>query len=272
MHRVIEVKPEFVAAKEAVILLKRDFTKYKRGVAGMYLLSIYGWEMAKVFRSGYYFFRHLDDVLDGDRNVSCDPLAYVQDLRVQVETGTFKQGLDISVLAKHFIDHLEKVEKPGDDLRFDCLRGIDALIFDYERSRERRVLTAEQIEDYYFRAFDPVVNISLMALSPTLRSHDIPVMSYGEGRVYAARDLKDDWTRGILNIPREVLQRAALTGSSSFEEVRDSVEVRKWFYSELSATKPELIGLQKRLKYEGGVTNFIFGGLIKPMLEFVDRY
>ncbi|MCL5784150.1 MAG: hypothetical protein M1142_02230, partial [Patescibacteria group bacterium] len=251
--------------------LKRDFNKYKLVVAGMYLLSVYGWELASIFRSGYYFFRHLDDVLDGDRHVSCCPLSYAQDLRSQIETGKFKQGSNITVLAKHIMDNLEKLEKPGDDLKSDFLSGMDGLIFDYERSRERRVLTAQQVEDYYSRAFGPVVNIGLMALHPSLRSRDMPVLSYGQGRVYSVRDLKDDWTKGILNIPQEVLQKAALTGNSSLEEVQGSTEVQSWFDSELGATKPELVELQKRLKYEGGATNFIFGGLIKPMLKFIDK-
>src|SRR3989344_5351580 len=111
--------PEFVAAKEAAILLKRDFNKYKRGVAGLYLLSTYGIETGSTFRSAYYFVRHVDDVLDGDRQVSSDPLAYVQDLRFQVETGNFASGPTIATLAKDAIGHLEKRKKCPDDPRLD---------------------------------------------------------------------------------------------------------------------------------------------------------
>ncbi|MDP3758835.1 MAG: hypothetical protein Q8Q86_03880, partial [Candidatus Daviesbacteria bacterium] len=105
---LIEMKPEFVVVKEAIALLKRAPSKYVRNVVGMYLLSTKGSEMGSVFRSGYYFVRHVDDVLDGDRQVSSDPLDYVQDLRSQVETGCFKNGIGIATLAKHAVNHLER--------------------------------------------------------------------------------------------------------------------------------------------------------------------
>lgn len=265
--------PEIVAAKEAVVLLKRDFNKYKRNVVGLYLLSAYGLETGSTFRSAYYFVRHIDDVLDGDRYISSDPWGYVQDLRIQVETGNYAPGLSVATLAKDAISHLERQRKPSDDPRQDFLRSIDGIIFDYERSKERKVLTQDQLEDYYFRAFDPVVNLTLMILNSSLRSKDIPVMSYGQGRIYSVRDLGNDWVRGIINIPEDVLKRAVLTVGSTAEEVKSSVEIQRWFNLMLSVTKPELIELQKQLKANReGATNFIFGGLTKSILKFIDRY
>ncbi len=262
--------PEAIVAKEAAVLLTRDFAKYNRNVVGMYLLSAYGMELGSAFRSGYYFVRHIDDVLDGDRQISCDPLAYVQDLRFQVETGNYRNG-SIATLAEHAVSHLERKKGPGDDPRLDFLRSIDSIVFDYERARVRGVLTEAQLEDYYYRAFDPVVNLSLMGLTPCLRSRDITIMSYGSGRVYSVRDLSVDWTRGIINLPKEVLERAKLATSSTLEEIQTSVEVQGWFSSVLTATKSELFELQKQLKVtQNGVTNFILGGKIKPMLRFID--
>ncbi len=241
--------PEFVAAKEAAVLLKRDFNKYKRGVVGLYLLSVYGLETGSTFRSAYYFVRHIDDVLDGDRQISSDPLGYVQDLRLQVETGNYAPGLSVAILAKDAINHLERKRnrKLSDDPKLDFLCSIDGIIFDYERSKERRVLTREQLEDYYFRAFDPVVNLTLMILDSSLRSRDIPVMSYGQGRVYSVRDLENDWIRGTINIPESVLREAALTVDSTVKEVRGSANVQKWSGSVLNTTKPELVQLQEQL-------------------------
>lgn len=267
------MNPEFVVAKEAITLLKRDRSKYTRNVVGMYLLSTKGKELGSIFRSGYYFVRHIDDVLDGDRQISCDPLGYVQDLRSQVETGRFNNGSGIATLAKHAVNRLESHKKSGDDPRLDFLRAIDGIIFDYERSKEKRVLTAEQLEDYYFRAFDPVVNLTLMILNSSLRSRDIPAMSYGQGRVFSVRDLKDDWVRGTINVPEDILNEAALTTSSTADEVRSSTKVQKWFHSVLASTKPELIQLQQQLKtLQEPTTNFVLGGKISPVIKFIDRY
>ncbi|HCB22527.1 hypothetical protein A3H81_01435 [Candidatus Daviesbacteria bacterium RIFCSPLOWO2_02_FULL_38_18] len=264
------MKPEAMVAQEALVLLTRDFAKYHRNVVGMYLLSIYDMELGSAFRSGYYFVRHIDDVLDGDRQVSCDSLAYVQNLRSQVETGNYRNG-SIATLAEHAINLLERKKKPEDDPRLDFLRSIDSIVFDYERARIRRVLTKAQLEDYYYRAFDPVVNLSLIGLTPFLRSRDIPIMSYGSGRVYSVRDLSIDWIKGIINLPKEVLERARLTTSSTLEEIQNSAEVQDWFSSVLTATRSELFDLQRQLKAtQNGVTNFILGGKIKLMLRFID--
>lgn len=267
------MRPEFVVAKEAIALLRRDHSKYARNVVGMYLLSTKGRELGSTFRSGYYFVRHIDDVLDGDRQVSCDPLGYVQDLRSQVETGHFNNGLGIATLAKHAVDNLERQKKPGDNPRLEFLRAIDGIIFDYERSKERRVLTAEQLEDYYFRAFDPVVNLTLMILNSSLRSRNIPAMSYGQGRVFSVRDLGDDWVRGTINIPEDILKESALSTSSTVDEVENSTRVREWFHSVLATTKPDLIKLQEQLKtLQEPTTNFVLGGKISPVIKFIDQY
>lgn len=267
------MNPEFVVAKEAIILLRRDSSKYARNVVGMYLLSTKGGELGSVFRSGYYFVRHIDDVLDGDRQVSCDPLGYVQDLRSQVETGCFNNNSGIATLARHAVNHLENHKKFGDDPRLDFLRAIDGIIFDYERSKEKRVLTAEQLEDYYFRAFDPVVNLTLMILNSSLRSKDIQAMSYGQGRVFSVRDLDDDWVRGTINIPEDILKESALSTSSTVDEVKNSTRVQEWFHLVLATTKPDLIKLQEQLKaLQEPTTDFVLGGKISPVIKFIDRY
>lgn len=265
--------PELVVAKEAANLLKRDFNKYKRGVAGMYLLSAYGLEVGSTCRSAYYFVRHIDDVLDGDRQISSDPLDYVQDLRFQVETGNYTPDLGIVTLAKYAISHLERKKGQLDNPRLEFLRSIDGIIFDHERSKDRRTLTAEQLEDYYLRAFDPVVNLTLMILNSSLRSKDVPAMSYGQGRVYSVKDLEADWIRGTINISEEVLRKALLTTYSSVEEVKTSAEIQKWFNQVFIETKPELVQLDAQIRnMHEGATSFILGGLINPMLKFIDEY
>lgn len=267
------MKAELIVAKEAAVLLRRDPVKYFRGVTGMYLMSIKGLEMGSTFRSAYYFVRHVDDVLDGDRQVSCDPLAYVQDLRHQVETGNYRNGMNIGILAQNAVVNLERRAKPGDNPRADFLDAIDEIIFDYHRSQERRLLTAKELEAYYRRAFSPVVNLTLIGINSSLRSKDVPVMTYGQGRVYSARDLNDDWPRGTLNVPGEVLEQANLTPNSTLETIATSAHVRRWFQTILSKTRPELKELQKQLMGSSeGLTSVICGGLISPILRFIDKY
>lgn len=264
---------EIVVAKEAATLLRRNPAKYIRGVAGMYLISFYGLELGNTFRSAYYFVRHIDDVLDGDRQITSDPLAYVQDLRLQVETGNFRNGLNIATLARNAVVNLERRAKSGDNPRADFLGAIDAIVFDHLRSKERRTLTEFELEQYYHSAFNPVVNLTLIGINSSIRSKDIPAMSYGQGRVYSVRDLDQDWERGTINIPQEILTQAGLTTSSKIEEVRSSRQIHRWFVEILSTTKPQLQILQEKLKTSSEKpTIFVLGGLITPMLRFIDRF
>lgn len=267
------MRTEFIVAKEAATLLHRDFNKYKRGVVGMYLLSGLDWQAAQVFRKGYFFMRNIDDVLDRDRPIKSDPLSYVQDLRKQVETGNYQSRDGVSILAKDAIQGLERYKRLEDNPRLDFLRAIDGVVFDYERSQKRKVLPAAELKQYFFDAFDPVVNLSLMALSPTLRTKDMPLMSYAQGITYAARDLATDWTRGTLNIPAEVLQKAGLTSEDTPSQVEDSQDVRLWFMQLFSETRPQIMTFRGNLKRtESAAANFIFGGLIDGMLSIIDGY
>lgn len=263
---------EILIAKEAGLLVRRDPGKYLKIILGIYLLSFFNEAHADTFRRGYSFVRHIDDVLDGDRYVSSDPLSYVEDLRHQVETHNF-QKRGIGILAESALEKLDRIKKPSDDPTSDFLRAIDGMIFDYKRTKERTVLTEAELEDYYMRAFDPVVNLGLMGLHPSLRSSDVPALSYSQGRVYTVRDLRSDWVKGIINIPKETMEKTLLTPSSGVEEIEASSEVKKWFHQVFSSSKPELLELQKQLKIIGGPVNFIFGiGLTRSMLGFIDKY
>lgn len=266
------MRHELVVAREAAVLLRRDPAKYVRGVVGMYLLSTKGIELGSTFRSAYYFVRHIDDVLDGDRHVSSDPLGYVQDLRNQVETGNFRNGFSMGTLARNAVVNMERKAKLGDNPRADFLDAIDAIFFDHERSKQRVVLPEAEIDLYYRRAFGPVVNLTLIGINSSLRSPDVPAMSYGQGRVYSVRDFDQDWVRGTINVPKEVMASAGLTNLSELDEVKGSSEVKSWIQALLSSTKPELLELQKYLKTTPEkLTAAIFGGLIGPMLRIIEK-
>src|SRR5262245_42821286 len=113
------MRPEVVAATETFKFIKVNPRKRIKRAAGLYLLSSQGRELGHAVRSGYLFMRHIDDVIDGDRHLTSDPLAYVLDLRKQIETNQFKFDTKISALAKGALEYLETVKKPADNPRQD---------------------------------------------------------------------------------------------------------------------------------------------------------
>lgn len=266
-----EIETEILVAKEAVDLVKRR-PGYAKMVAGLYLLSLFGPERSRVMRASYMPIRFVDDLLDGDAQGVTDPLAYVQDLNHRIATDSLTNSR-IERQLSYSLDVLESKAKSNDDPRGDFVRAIDAIIFDRERASERKVLSAKEIEQYYRNAFDPVINITLLAIDSNLRSGDIPVLSYGQGRVYSARDFEVDWKRGIINVPGDVVSSAGLSPRSSFDEVGGNPKIVDWFHQSLAATKPALLEAQLLLRQSGEKQTQVVGNsLISPMLKFIETH
>lgn len=196
---------ETLAGKEALRLFRRNPRKYFRGVAAPYLISLKDCEVSRVGRAAYFFVRHVDDLLDGDLEISANPLDYALSLRAQIESGIYSDKPEIIGLAKYAISALERKSRSGDNPRQEFLNVMDSIIFDYQRSRERRFLSFEELENYYQRAFFPVVNLMLIGLGSRFRASDIPELSFCQGRVYTVRDLEDDWRGGLLMFQKKFL-------------------------------------------------------------------
>lgn len=258
---------------EAGKLLLRNHGKYTNGVKGLYLLSFVDCELGQAARTSYFVLRQIDDLLDGERRDIPDPLAYAFEVQEQIKSGNFNYRQPIAQMAERAVDLLEKRARLGDNPRDDFARAIDSIVFDFKRSQDRCALSGEELDKYYQRTFSPVINLMLIGLQSQLRSRDIPELVSCQGRVYSIRDLRDDWTRGTINIPREVLQDAKLTSHSSFEAIRSSGTINNWFNHELSRSQQELQGLQTRLSDSPEwLTVRMCNGLIHPMIRFVDKF
>lgn len=123
-------------------------------VLGMYLLSLFGLEQSRVLRASYLPVRYIDDLLDGDANGTGNPLFFAHELREHIVNNTLT-STSIERQLRYSLDVLESRARPSDDPRGNFVRAIDAIIFDHVRALERRVLSAEEIEQYYHDAFDP---------------------------------------------------------------------------------------------------------------------
>lgn len=266
-----EIEIEILAAKEAFDFVKRRPSAIKM-FAGQYLLSLFGLERSRVLRTAYNPVRFVDDLLDGDAQGFAQPLPYVLDLNHRIATNSLGNSR-IERQLRYSLDVLESKAKQNDDPRGDFIKAIDTIVFDHERATERRVLSTEEIEKYYRNAFDPVINITLQAIDSDLRSRDIPVLSYGQGRVYSARDFKVDWERGIINVPGDVISSAGLTSGSPFGEVCGNQKIIDWFHQSLVATKPDLLDVQLLLRQsEEKQTQVVGNSLISPMLKFIEAH
>jgi len=141
-----------VAATESARLLMHEPRKYAGLVAGLYLLSLKDCEVGKATKASYLFLRHIDDLLDESKQ-SDEKLPYVLTLRNEIISNTFTKNPKISTLVQYSLDILERKARPEDNPRQDFVSVIDAMVFDYKRAGERRVLPKEQLENYYHNTF-----------------------------------------------------------------------------------------------------------------------
>lgn len=263
---------EAKVATEAGRLIMRDPGKYAGAVKGLYLLSFVDCDLGQAARSSYFFLRHIDDVLDGDRKDVKDPFTYVQDIREQVTTGTVTDSQPITLLAHDALNRLEKKAKEGDDPKKDFLASMNGMLFDYQRAQERRVLTKAELEEYYKTTFFSVLNLMFIGLESKLRAQDVPALSYCQGKVYSIRDLEKDWTGGILNIPQEVLTATSLSPHNSYEEVQASPLIQDWMQNELLQSKQQLLVAQGVIAATSEwTTQRLCNGLITPMITYIDK-
>ncbi|MCL4386807.1 squalene/phytoene synthase family protein [Patescibacteria group bacterium] len=239
---------EFSQLRDTARLLRQAPDKYVSRLLIASVLSIPDCELGKVVGTCYFTLKKIDDALDGDRFDVADPLEHALDIKDQVLSGSFhSKQLN---LAKA-IDYLEAKAKPGDDPRSDFAASIDSMIFDYERALKRRPQTTKELRLYYHDTFFPVVNILLVGIGSRLRAKDIPELSFAQGEIYSIRDFPEDWQRGVLNVPIEVLNAAGLSTNSSSEEVGSSRVVRDFFAGELARGKDNLTSLRNKLNQSG---------------------
>lgn len=245
---------EKLCLQEAGNLVRRS-PKYWHLVFKVYLSTLKNALSAKVFRASYFFCRHIDDVLDGDRTISGDPEDYAQSILRSMydEHG----GPEVVELYRFAIGHLVDMAKEGEEPAQHFNRLIrNAMLFDYERARNCRVLTAAELEQYYEDTFAPVMDLALMIAGSSQRSADLPESVVTQGHIYTIRDLGADLSQGIINIPAEEFARSTIVVHRPFgkrDVVRDP-HLAKWIANEVSVHHQNLDSWQSHLG-DGGAKN-----------------
>jgi len=245
---------EKLCLEEAGHLVVRS-PKYWQLVFKVYLSSLRNALPAKVFRASYFFCRHIDDVLDGDRHVSDDPKDYVHAIlrAMHNESG----GPEVVELYRFAVGHLIDMAKEGEEPAQHFKRVMkDAMLFDYERAQTRRVLTREELHRYYDDTFAPVMDLALMIAGSSSRSVDIPESVTTQGHIYSVRDLDQDLSQGIINIPAEELAKSSIDVHRPFgrKEVLADSHLSGWVKNEVSTHHDNLSKWRQKL-VDGGAKN-----------------
>ncbi len=263
---------ESICFKEAKELVKRD-QKYWLLVAHLYAKSMLDPKTAKIMRAAYFFCRHIDDVLDGDRLITKDPKAYIEEIKDAMRRDN--RVNEIATLYRYVITELETRKRANDEPEQDFERVINAMVFDYERGQRTEFFSRDRIEQYYDDTFIPVLNISLMIAEASVRGEDIPEIAYSMGHLYSIRDMKKDLAAGIINIPYEEIEKAEFDTRRiiSRERIRKNLVLKQWMDNEVRVYGEEVKKWKEEAykKVDGG-TQRVCSPLLAGMETFCRNY
>jgi membrane-associated phospholipid phosphatase len=185
---------ETLCVRELVLFARRHRRYLLTGLA-IWGYSLRRWRQTRLLRAGFCLAQHIDDVLDGDRRVQGDPVAYVRGL-LDGEPGP------LVALSGFVIAELKR--RDGHE-KLDAL--VEVLIEDRRRMDARKTMPAAALATHHHKTFSLSLDLTLIAIGSDLRAEDAPDLIDALSWCSPIRDLDEDLAKGLINIPEEVLAR-----------------------------------------------------------------
>lgn len=229
---------------EQARLVWRDPKKYIKGALSMWMMTssplsetLSGVDIstdpatAHAFQSTYYFFRYWDDVCDKDRPT---PQGQKLDACLDGAIASLNSGLDFNDPIMHLGIHgkrfMESRQKSGDNVVGDMTTLLNAMRKDAHRSEKQEILSETDLHASYREQFDPIINLQLIELGAGIRVSDLPDFGLLQARAFALRDLRGDYEKGLVCIPREVIGQNCV----DMNEVIGSDAGKNWKAAEIA--------------------------------------
>ncbi len=246
---VSTIRIEADCLHEANRFLRKDHTK-KTLVAFLGATSIVRPGKGAFIRSVYYFFRGIDDLLDGEyegERITSDPRGYADDIKSQViNNGTVQPKDRITRLGNYAVPRLLKFADKDDDVCGSISDLIDEMVFDYDRRQTRAVSNAGRLKQNYAVGLGGSLDLLFVGLGSAIRTRDIALFPIAQGQLYAARDLEKDWRLGIINVPSEVLMgQADMTPKVPYAQLMANPSIVGWLHDEVTRG---MINMEKSLE------------------------
>lgn len=188
---------EALCLREVAIFTRRHVRYFLTALA-IYGFSLPRWRKTRALRAAWCLAQHVDDVLDGDREVPGDPEAYTREV-LRVLAGGEPDDSPAQVLAAFVRDRVPREE---------LAELFEELIVDRRRMAERRAMGAAELAEHHRRTFFLSLDLTLILTGAKLRAADAPELIDALSWCSPVRDLAEDWKKGLINVPAEVLEKA----------------------------------------------------------------
>ena len=204
-------RDSFLDALQVELLCLREFAcfvrrhrRYLLTFAALYRASFPNWRKTRVLRAAYCLAQHVDDVLDGDRQVPGDPEAYVQEILRGLRGEAPFGDSAADRLAEFLLPELPA------EARGDLIALFEVLLEDRRRMAARRTWSAAALAEHHRKTFHYSLNLTLTLAGAALRASDAPELIAALSWCSPVRDLEEDRAKGLINIPGAVLERGAV--------------------------------------------------------------
>jgi phytoene/squalene synthetase len=199
----------------------------------LYWHSLWHWKSARAARYGFCFLQLYDDIMDGDRLTGTAPEAIAAQTIAEWETGNFSGDSSLSRLGAALDATFKKWPLlPEDNPRRDVLILLNAMRFDSRRVATRALLTRTELTSHLRTTFHHSVNLLLIASQMQTRAKSVPDLVEALAWCSVVRDLSEDLSKGLVNVPAEVMQRAQGVEGASAQLVSQDPEIRRWLDEE----------------------------------------
>jgi membrane-associated phospholipid phosphatase/phytoene/squalene synthetase len=200
---------EALCLREAALFTRRH-VRYLFTALAIYGFSLPRFRKTRMLRAAWSLAQHVDDVLDGDRAVPGDPEAYAREILRVLDGGEPDEAVPVQVLAA-FVR--------GGVPREKLAALFEELIVDRRRMAERRAMGAVELAEHHRRTFALSLDLTLLLTGAKLKAADAPELVDALAWCSPVRDLEEDWKKGLINVPAEVLAEAG--GNLSAPAVRN---------------------------------------------------
>ena len=188
------------------------------------------WRRQRLVRTGFAFLQAVDDILDGDRASVREPLEVADELIVALESDAFAAD-DLGRLGAAF--RVDLLQRGGPAALATAVALLERMCLDRERVLSTRVSSATELAELHRATFRGSLDLMLIAADSPLRAIDVPELVEALGWCSTVRDLGDDLSHGLINMPREVAAAAQVESAAAAPAAwRETRAVREWLGAE----------------------------------------
>lgn len=229
------LKIEYMCAREFARLICRD-SRYLGLTVSMYGRTLNSPTRAQMLRAAYCLARLIDDVLDGDIIIPGDPEVYVFYLMHQAKAGMIAGRNLPSRLGRFVFENINRFGR-NSEIPAEYLHVlVESMLIDRRRARKKLLLSDRQLHTHLVKTLEAAHNAALCISNARARAPDIPHLIRAQASLYTLRDLKTDISRGLVNIPEDVVTLARDQGcnSLSYDALFSTSAVKKWIADEFA--------------------------------------